>query len=69
MNIYVFKTSLQEKDLSKIAEKMQTLPFVLRWSVDLDDCDKIMKVVSLSPNSDPFCRELKQIGINCEELS
>lgn len=68
MNIYVFKTSLREKDLSKIAIKLQALPFVLRYSFDLEDCDRIMKVESINPDSFVFCKELERNGIDCEEL-
>ena len=70
MEVLVFKTNLRyKKQVSALTSQMSSLQGVLRWNVDLDDRDKILRI-----EADEECCPRKvedtlvQAGYFCEEL-
>jgi copper chaperone len=70
MEVLVFKTNLRyKKQIAALTPHMDNLQGVLRWNVDLDDKDKILRI-----EANEYCcarkveNTLGQAGYFCEEL-
>lgn len=68
-NVLVFKTSiLCEADRLNVTEVLNGHNCIEQWHVDLDDCDKVLRVVT-NELSAPYIIELvNQKGYLCIEL-
>jgi hypothetical protein len=68
MVISVFKTNISEKNLSQLDSKFSQLQEVIDWNTDLDDCDKVLRVVSRVDISSLVPSLLKEMNLECKEL-
>ena len=68
MNIYVFKTSISEKDIQVVDHLLCSLLPKSRWNVDLEDCDNILRVESGENVAALIPTRLRVRGFYCEEL-
>lgn len=70
MKILVFKTDVKSHlELSILATAINSLRGIVRWSVDMHDSDRVLKVVAMGePNESEFMKFVKSQGILCEEL-
>lgn len=68
MNISVFKTSIQEKDLKKIENALIKISGIKRWNTDLEDCDNILRIESNKDLSNEIIKTLAKNGFKIEEL-
>jgi len=69
MQIHVFKTNLT--DLQRISDVEPVLnihPDILRWNVDLNDCDNILRVESKQIDAKEIEQLLSGAGFFCEHL-
>ena len=69
MEVLVFKTNVtSKKKVSKVSALLTSFPAIQQWNVDLDDCDKVLRIVAtdLHPNSVESL--LLTAGFNCKEL-
>ncbi len=69
MNILVFKTDIEDlKQVKKVSSYLKNIRGILRWNVDLQDCDKILRVEAeaLTPRSVEAV--LQNAGYYCREL-
>ncbi|MBE7177866.1 MAG: hypothetical protein INR69_15780 [Mucilaginibacter polytrichastri] len=67
--IHVFKTGLRsETDKRRIRPALLALQGIWEWSVDLEDCDAVLRVVTTSPNPHPIIRQLELSGYSCYPL-
>jgi len=70
MDILVFVTNVaNSKAVSKIKPLLTAMPAIEDWNVDLDDCDRILRIVS----NDYLCPRkvesaLQTAGFDCYEL-
>jgi len=68
--IYVFKTSVKtKKDIQKLKPFLNELLLHAKWNFDLEDCDKILRIDSLTENPEALIKLLNDIGFACEELT
>ena len=70
MDVLVFKTNVTSKrKAGKVSNLLTSLPAIQQWNFDLEDCDKILRIVSngLSPRNVESV--LQGAGIGCEELA
>ena len=67
-NIFVFRTNISSQahrdGLRPVFETMG----VIEWSVDLEDCDRVLRVVCRGGRPDDYIREVIGRGFECEEL-
>ena len=70
MEVLVFKTNLRyKKQITELTSHMNTLQGILRWNVDLDDRDRILRI-----EANELCCPRKvedalvKAGYICEEL-
>lgn len=67
--IYVFKTSVKtKKAVKELASKfLHSIPNS-KWTFDLDDCDKILRLESQLEVKETTIKLLRDNGFKCEEL-
>jgi hypothetical protein len=69
MEILVFKTDIADtRQVNGIIPHLEQLEGIVRWNVDLDDCDKILRVVSRNVSPRIIEQHLAQAGHYCCEL-
>jgi hypothetical protein len=69
MNVLIFKTNIRfKKDLEKIGAFLGGIEPALRWNVDRQDTDKVLRVVSSSADPLKIVSMIRQAGYHCEEL-
>ena len=69
MNVLVFKTSVtQQEQVSKVSALLTSIPHIKRWNFDLDDCDRILRVITDRVLPRHVETVLQTAGFNCQEL-
>jgi len=67
--IYVFKTSIKsEEDLMRLEPVLNHHPEIEEWSVDVQDVDCVLRVVSGSLKEGELIKLLNTHGYYCAEL-
>ena len=68
--VFVFKTSVANStEIVKLRPVLDNLiQHGERWNFDLDDCDNILRVESLTCNANQVKEALQVAGYDCEEL-
>ena len=70
MGVLVFKTNLRyKKQVSALSAQMSNVPGIVRWNVDLDDIDKILRIEAWEACCARKVEDaMVQAGYFCEEL-
>lgn len=69
MNIHVFKTSINSKELIiSLEKKIDSNPDVISWSVDIEDIDNVLVVKSNNLKEQDILEMVKSEGFVCETL-
>lgn len=70
MEILVFKTDLDsEQEVNRLMPHINTVDGIIRWNVDLQDCDKVLRIVSHDGVSPRLIEQrLQRAGHYCAEL-
>ncbi|MEP7264489.1 MAG: hypothetical protein ABI772_08325 [Bacteroidota bacterium] len=68
--ILIFKTNItSENDLQNLSSVLNGHSSVLKWNVDTDDTDKVLRIESIENNTEEIIGLLLQSGFYCEELN
>ncbi len=69
MTIHVFKTDVRNrKNVSALAPHLQNIEGIIRWNVDLQDIDKVLRVECASVPATLIEKSVRKAGHFCEEL-
>jgi len=69
MEVLVFKTNLTSiRCINNAGAYLTAHPHILRWNVDLYDCDNILRIETEQLNGADIQDILAQAGHDCEEL-
>lgn len=69
-HILIFKTNIKtEEDKTLLLEFFSTNKSVVECSIDCEDIDCVMRVVSYELSSGEIIKLVKQKGFRCEELT
>jgi copper chaperone len=70
MEVLVFKTNLRyKKQVSALTAHISNVPGIVRWNVDLDDVDKILRIeASAGCSARQIEDTMGEAGYYCEEL-
>lgn len=69
MNVLVFKTNLGSSHLIKwIAPLFNLHPYISEWSVDTEDLDNVLRVVSPKLLEKDVIQLMQSMGFVCEVL-
>ncbi len=67
--VYVFKTTVKiKKEVERLEPQLNEVLEQNQWNFDLEDCDKILRVESLTNVCDEVVEILQEHGFECEEL-
>jgi len=66
--ILVFRTNITETFEVKKLEQVMNIPEVIKWNIDLDDCDKVLRVVTHRLTSLHVISAVVGQGVTCAEL-
>lgn len=70
MIVFVFKTNLfTNRDVDSLSKQLDANEEIVRWNVDLDDCDRILRVESPLAIQQMVTQILRQNGYHCEKLT
>ena len=69
MDILVFVTNVADKmAVSKVKPLLTAIPAITDWNFDLDDCDRILRIVSNDLSPRKVEKLLHTAGFDCYEL-
>ncbi len=69
MEILVFKTNVtSKKKVSKVSPLLTSVPTIQQWNFDLDDCDKVLRIVATELNPGSVESLLQTAGFDCEVM-
>lgn len=67
--IHVFKTNIRsENEISAIHSVLDQHPFIAEWSVDLEDIDNVLRIVSPVLSVEEITELIQNKGFECQEL-
>ena len=67
--IYVFKTSVKtKKGVQQLSPYLNNIRPQLRWNFDLEDCDNILRIDSLTEITESVIELMQGKGFDCKEL-
>ena len=68
-SLYIFKTNINTMDqLRKADHVLSNRTEIQKWNVDIDDCDKVLRVETSQLLIESVIGILKPHAIYCEEL-
>ncbi|MEP0986037.1 hypothetical protein [Ekhidna sp.] len=71
MKLFILKTNIQSQlQINKLRPVFQKYNHIARWTVDLDDIDRVLKVeTKVDSEQSELINLVRKQGIYCEELS
>lgn len=68
-HIQVFGTNiLEELDKNRVSTILSAEPKIEEWHIAMDDCDRVLRVVSHQMNAREIIALVNQCGYECREL-
>lgn len=68
--ILIFATNIKtERDKAIISTVLNDTPEIEQWSIDLEDIDSVLRIVSLTLNAEKIIQLIKEQDFKCSELS
>ena len=68
-HILIFKTNIKtEEDKIRVMELLSNNSTIEDWSVDCDDIDCVLRIVSYQPDTGEIIKLINQKGFQCQEL-
>lgn len=69
MDILIFKTNVSGKNnVNEVSPHLESLNGIQRYTFDLDDIDKVLRVEARGLSSQKIESVIKKAGYHCEEL-
>lgn len=69
MEILVFKTNIEDAvQVRKLSPHLKNIEGILKWNVDLHDCDKVLRIESDNLSAHSVVAILEHAGYHCSEL-
>jgi uncharacterized SAM-dependent methyltransferase len=67
--IFIFKTDIVDHhSYNKLAEFLNQQADVIRWNLDMQDCDHVLRIESEKENIEFYMSAINDLSIICEEL-
>jgi len=68
-DILICCTSLQNRgDVQKLSSVLDAIPEVLSWTVDLEDCDKVLRIEKRKMTAEDLLSTLDSAGFDIREM-
>ena len=70
MQILVFKTDVRNrKKVTAVAPYLENIKGIIKWNIDLQDVDRVLRVECTSTSAGIIENSLQQAGYYCKELT
>ena len=67
--ILIFKTNASNKlQIETLRSVFDNKNSVIEWSIDMEDVDRVLRIVCTDGSAEDYIREIRQKGLDCEEL-
>lgn len=66
--VFVFKTNLQNAFEVEKIKVLDNIKGIVHWNMDLEDCDKILRVVATGVRPERIIQVMGGLNFSCEEL-
>ncbi|MGK6351318.1 hypothetical protein [Parapedobacter sp. DT-150] len=67
--ILIFKTDVHTTErVQRVATALGTVDSIKQWTVDLEDCDRVLRIVALNLHPRRVEQLLAREGITCEPM-
>jgi hypothetical protein len=67
--VLIFRTSVNTPEaIRKVAPLLNGHPLISKWSFDLEDCDKVLRVEAYVKIPGEIIATLRSEGFDCEEM-
>ena len=68
--VLVFRTNInKKKDVKSLTPVLNGCSRILKWNVDLSDCDNVLRIEATHEDHAHVIHLVKQAGYACEELT
>jgi hypothetical protein len=67
--IWVFKTNIKQPEDILIIEEVLNTPSIHQWTIDSDDCDCVLRVVTSDLSAEHIIQQITNKGYLCGELN
>ena len=68
--ILIFRTNInRKKDVKSLSPLLNGCSEIIRWNIDLSDCDNVLRIEATHSNHEPVIHLVKKAGYHCEELT
>ncbi|MDP3467264.1 MAG: hypothetical protein Q8S11_02950 [Daejeonella sp.] len=69
MEVLIFKTNVsKQSDVSSLQNLLSRHAHILQVSVDLEDCDKVLRIVGNNPSPTQIQLVVSSLGLTCLEM-
>lgn len=68
MDILLFKTNVDKRDLVTLQSVMNSVRGINKWTIDLDDCDRVLRITSKNVSEVYIEILLKLEGFECAPM-
>ena len=68
MYILLFKTNIETVHIGKVEKTLNGLVGISRWSIDIEDSDRVLRVVTTYLKSNQITKIIQNLGLQCEEM-
>ncbi len=67
--ILIFKTSIRNKrQVHQVANILGSLSGIIRWTLDLDDCDRVLRLEAAGIHAAEVEQLIGSAGFHCREM-
>ncbi len=67
--LFILHTDIQTRTaFTRVRRTLMKIPGVFRCTIDLDDCDRVLRVECNGRTIDDIIREVRELGFHCREL-
>jgi len=66
--VLVFRTNIKKRSEIQKLRQVLNRRAVIKWNLDFEDVDKVLRVITATLTPDDVIRAVKQKGLECAEL-
>ncbi len=68
-DVLIFRTNIEtEHDLNRVATLLEAQPLILKWTVDREDIDHVLRIESTGADEVVIRKSMEHAGFLCEDL-
>lgn len=70
MELLILRSTINTaEEVHRFAGRLDNHPAIRRWTVDLDDCDRVLRTEALNAlNESDIQHLIRPLGLDCEDL-